>query len=89
MTSSLSNSQLRALRYASAHRGYITCGSRGCDVAQSTAKSLTKLGLLEFVAASEWRHGEGNRVKYKVTNRGREVILIGCMFAKHYSEDES
>ena len=83
-TKTLSETQLKALAYAATHKGFVTDAK--AHVARVTLKSLDKIGLLAFHAASPWRHGEGNVVQYKVTPMGRELIVIGRMFRALSSE---
>lgn len=84
MKKSLTTVQLKALLYAGTHKGFVSDTRSG--VPRATLKALEAMGLLKYQGATEWRHGEGNRVQYKVTPAGRELICIGRMFRAFQKE---
>jgi len=82
-TNTLTEAQIKALSYAATHKGFVSDTRSG--VSRNTLKALSNMGILAFHAATEWRHGEGNRVQYKVTAKGREIICIGRMFRAFFA----
>lgn len=77
-TPQLSSSMLAVLAYTARHKGLASVGMNYPNDRKS-CKALETLGLLAFVGATHWRHGIGNRVQYKLTPSGRELVLVGRM----------
>ena len=83
---SLTSAQLSVLAHTAAHsrRGRVWIKS-GWPTTLATARALSRLGLASYEGITgESRPGCGifPDIAYKLTVRGREVVLIGRMFAK-------
>lgn len=85
---SLTAPQLAALAYAAKRNGLCSVGL-GYQTTQVCARSLVRLGLFEFVGATAWEHGVGNRKQYRLTPHGRVVVLAGRMVYQLTTADDA
>lgn len=82
-TRKLSPAQLDALAWSYAfNKRKLTVGmGYSCPVARSTLKSLATLGIVRLSGATEWRHGVGNVLQYRITDDGLALVIVGRLIA--------